>query len=242
MERDNQNILKKIIQNAISNVRIKIYKKIHNDVNENSFYSDIVEQIKLQLIEYNLSTYSVDTNYNRAIGFDGIGKGVGVYNEKDKVVNLLSNNEFDIVVHLAGEGNVNLPENLIHIEVKKYNNRKDRKKDKDRLLSTTRFSDELSTRKMGLIINPAVFDSFYAVYREKEFYKIRAQQINSELPQIKKVNEEIYNTLKLGEIDEWFSNIIAGYQLGVFIDIGLTEINLIFYELGKESSREIIFF
>lgn len=237
-------LLKEIIHNAIVKSLKDIYKKIQMDADENSFYCGIATGLAVELYKKDLSMYSVDTNYNRAAGVDGVGKGVGVYNEEEKAVEQLPHNQFDIIVHMNGDGDIVYPENLIHLEVKKYKNRKYRKKDKKRLLSTTKFPDNLATRCLGLIINANTFTSFFNAYKSNVFFAERAKQIDAKLNLIEQANREIFRQYEIdySKTNEWFSNIIAGYQLGAFIDIHLDKIIITYYYSGEEWCEETITF
>lgn len=209
------------------------------NVDENSFYFKIANNLEKALEKRKLSMYSVDTNYNRAARSDA-GKGVGVYNKNKKTVTTLGNNQFDIIVHMNGKGDIIYPENLIHIEVKKYNNPCDRKKDKERLLSTTMFPEAVSTYCLGLIINENIFTSFYNAYIREKLFAKRAEQIENCLEEIEKSNRKIFSQYQIdySKTDEWFSNIIAGYQLGAFVDIFPENVEITYYYSGAEWEHE----
>lgn len=234
-------ILIDIVHHSVENSRDKIKKKMQLDVQERAFYSDIILNLEKELCITGWPVYSVDSEYNKAVNHD-YGKGVGVYNEEENIVEIQNNNAFDIVVHLSGEGNVDYPENLIHIEVKKRNNRQDREKDEKRLLSTTKFPDKLSTQCLGMVINPEIFMSFYNSYQAEGYFAKRARQLQDILPSIEKENKEIYRNYIVNPLktDIWFSNIIAGYQLGAFIDIGIADIKIIYYYSGQKLKEELI--
>lgn len=235
-------ILKEIISNAIKAASIDISKKIRLNADENSFYFAIGARLAVELDRKNLSMYSVDTNYNRATGIDGNGKGVGIYNEEQRIVEYSGRNQFDIIAHMNGTGDIDCPENLIHIEAKKYNNPQDRDKDIKRLISTTKFPNEISTRSLGLIVNANIFESFYNGFVENDFFAERAKQIRSKWDLIEQSNRKIFEkyTIDYARTDEWFANIIAGYQLGAFIDIGLKEVKITYYYDGAEWESESI--
>lgn len=239
-----KDMLIEIVYNAIARSSKSISRKIKNDVAERSFYCDIIAGLIHELEKKNLSNYFIDSEYNRAIGFDGIGKGVGVYNEENQTIERLENNTFDIIVHLDGTGNIKYPENLIHIEVKKRKNIEGQEKDKQRLLSTTKFPDKLSTQYLGIIFEPDKFISLYNIYKGK--CSERAEQIEKEnqLDEIIKINQEIFDKYKVdySKTEEWFSNIIAGYQIGAFIDIGENDIIIEYYYSGMQlCERHIVY-
>lgn len=234
-------MLKNIVHEAISNGKDDIYRKITLNVNENAFYPQMVEHLKIALKKRRLSMYMVDTNYNRAVSSQ-CGKGVGVYDKDKKTVVTLDNNQFDLIVHMNGRGNINYPENLIHIEVKKYNNLSDREKDRKRLISTTVFPDKLSTYCLGLIVNTDIFESFYNVYKNEQLFSERSKQIEEHIEEIKASNKEIFNQYQIdySKTDIWFSNIIAGYQLGAFIDIYPNKVDITYFYSGSKWCQETI--
>lgn len=173
-------ILREITCNAIKAARKNIYKKIRLRADENSFYFPIAIRLAVELDRKNLSMYSVDTNYNRATGIDGTGKGIGIYNEEERAVEYSGRNQFDIIVHMNGDGDIDCPENLIHIENK--------------------------------------------------------------LTLIEESNKEIFKEYKIDypKTDKWFANIVAGYQLGAFIDIGLEDVEITYYYDGAEWESESV--
>lgn len=237
-------VLKEIIQEAIENAKEDISNKIMLNVNEDSFYSKIANNLEMALGKRGLSMYSVDINYNRAARRDG-GKGVGVYDRNEQTVTTSKNNQFDIVVHMNGKGDIIYPENLIHIEVKKYNNKCEceRKKDKERLMSTTMFPDEVSTCCLGLIINASIFESFYnATYKSGKLFAERAGQMDKCLKEIEESNQKIFSQYQIdySKTDIWFSNIIAGYQLGAFVDIFPENVKITYYYSGEEWEEQSI--
>lgn len=240
MEIKKENLID-IVHHSVELSLDKIKKKAQLDAQERSFYPDIINSLKNELCITEWSVYSVDSEYNKAVNHD-YGKGVGVYNEEENIVEIQNNNAFDIVVHLNGEGDINYPENLIHIEVKKRNNGLDREKDKKRLLSTTKFPDKFSTQCFGMVINPEIFMSFYNSYKAEGYFAKRARQLQDILPSIEKENKEIYENYVVNPLktDIWFSNIIAGYQLGAFIDIGRADIKIIYYYSGQKVKEELI--
>ncbi len=236
-----RDVLEEIIKEAIEGSKASIASKIRLNVDENSFYHPIANNFEKVLEKRKLSMYTVDTNYNRAAESDG-GKGVGIYDEKNKIVTMSKNNQFDIIVHMNGAGDIIYPENLIHLEVKKYNNNQDRKKDKERLLSTTKHPEAFSTRCLGVIINTDIFESFYNSYKENHIFRERAEQIEKCLEDVKKSNQEIFTQycIDYSKTNLWFSNIIAGYQLGAFVDIFPDKIEITYYYSGEEGEMESI--
>lgn len=237
-----KDVLIEIVSNSVKKSRKSILRKINNDVAERSFYCDIIAGLISELEKKDLSNYFIDSEYNRAFGFDGKHKAVGIYDEKKRTVEKIKNNTFDIVVHLDGIGDIVYPENLIHIEVKKNKSRWGRNKDKQRLLSTTRFSDKLSTRYLGVVFEPDHFEALYNTY--SGHCQKRAEQIELEkqLDDIKEVNKKIFSQYKLSNPREWVSNIIAGYQLGAFIDIGEDKISIEYYWNGNLLREEEILY
>lgn len=237
-----EDMLIEIVKNSVAKSRKSILRKIENNVAERSFYCDIMARLVSELETKGLSDYSIDSEYNRAFGFDKNTKGVAVYDESERIVRRLDNNTFDVVVHLNGEGDIAYPENLIHIEVKKRKNKKGRKEDRQRLQSTTRFSNELSTRYLGVIFEPDQFESLYDIYTKH--CKDRAIQIKQkeQIDDIIKINKEIFNQYisTCQNNTEWFSSIIAGYQLGAFIDIGEDNILIEYYSNGRLLEKEEI--
>lgn len=240
-EKISRDVLVEIIRGAIDESRNNIAEKIILNADENSFYHPIANNFEKVLGKRNLSMYTVDINYNKATKCDA-GKGVGVYDNNNKTVTTLEKNQFDIIVHMNGAGDIIYPENLIHLEVKKYNNKKDRKKDKERLLSTTKHPEAFSTCCFGLIINPDIFESFYNAYKDKNIFRERAKQIENYFEDVKKSNREIFNQYRIdySKTEIWFSNIIAGYQLGAFVDIFLDKIEITYYYSGVEWKKESI--
>lgn len=236
-----RDLLLKIVQEAIESSKANIALKISSNVDENSFYHPIANSFEKVLKKRKLSMYSVDINYNKAIECDA-GKGVGVYDKNSKTVTTLEKNQFDIIVHMNGTGDIIYPENLIHPEVKKYNNRQGREKDKKRLLSTTMYPEAFSTRCLGLIINTNIFESFYNVYKKNDNFQERFEQIERYLEDIKKSNEEIFHQYRIdySKTNVWFSNIIAGYQLGAFVDIFPDKIKITYYYSGAEWKEQSI--
>lgn len=240
-EKITREVLKEIVQEAIKGASDDIYRKIMLNANENSFYSEIAKNLEKALEKKELSMYFVDTNYNRAAGSD-VGKGVGVYDKNKKTVVTLGNNQFDIIVHMNGRGYITYPENLIHLEVKKYNNSCDREKDRERLLSTTMFPKDVSTYCLGLIINTDIFESFYNAYIGERLFAERAEQIGNCIGEIEKSNRKIFSQYQIdySQTDVWFSNIIAGYQLGAFVDIFPENVKITYYYSGAEWKQELI--
>lgn len=233
--------LKKIIHESIENSKDDIREKIKKNANEDSFYLQIGCNLKKALEKRNLFMYSVDIGYNRGVE-DNHGKGVGVYDQSTRTITTLRNNQFDIIAHMNGKGDIIYPENLIHLELKKCNNSNDRTKDKERLLSTTMFPNAVSTQCLGLIINADIFEPFYNVYKEEELFAERAEQIEKRLEEIKRLNEEIFRQYQIddSELNEWFWNIIAGYQMGAFVDIFREKVEITYYYSGEEWQRESI--
>lgn len=237
--------LKAIIHESIENSKDDIHEKIMLNVNEISFYPQIANNLKKALEERGLSMYFVDINYNRVLR-DNFGKGVGVYDNDKRIVKVLKNNQFDIVAHMNGRGDIIYAENLIHLELKKYNNysASERNKDKKRLLSTTMFPNEDSTYCLGLIINANIFESFYNAYKEEKIFAERKEKIDEHLEEIRRSNQEIFRQYQIDDLNdnEWFHNIIAGYQLGAFVDIFPDRVEITYYYSGEEWGQESLFF
>lgn len=87
-------------------------------------------------------------------------------------------------------------------------------------------------------------NSFYNAYAENALFAERAEQIKSRFDLIEESNKKIFDKYEIdySKTDEWFANIIAGYQLGAFIDIDLEGVKITYYYDGAEWKEEFIKF